>query len=438
MPKRLPYLIFSVSLGFCSFSLPVGHAEDDLISVATGSLLDAESSGSNAVNFSSPSDTSPSDKLTADDSQVAPTASFAKLASRRRGQVDSHRYIGADFLLWWAGDSSASILTSQPDGTALSAVGLPSESTTYLGGANLGDWPNAGLRLRGGRRLEDRFFSRFDWAVWHLFENQDDFDIRSTDGSPILARPFFNASTNAWDAQLLSYPGIANGAFRSQYTRQALGVDALGSICLYGSDCRWLEFFSGYQFIWLRDALNLHEDTTLVPGGLIAPGTRFVIDDEFEAGNAFHLIPLGLRLSGRSDKWEWNVRGSVGLGFVAQTVEIYGRTQTFTGGNSTGNLSGGLLALHTNMGRHERTRFAWVPQLQFNLARQVSKNTTAQIGYTLINLNNVVRAADHVPTTIDPNNIPPVTGAGGVEPAFAFHEESLWLHGLNVGATYQF
>jgi len=107
--------------------------------------------------------------------------------------------------------------------------------------------------------------------------------VSSTGGDPILARPFFNTDTGSQDAQIISYPGIADGSFESSYSRQALGIDPTIFFCMFGSSCSWLEAYTGYRFLWLKDELNIHEEVTPQPGGLIAPGTRFVVDDEFRA-----------------------------------------------------------------------------------------------------------------------------------------------------------
>ncbi len=351
------------------------------------------------------------------------------------------RYLEAEYLLWWAGHSTLpALVTTNPAGTSINDAGLlssPSSSVLY-GNDTVGDWPHSGLRLRGGQYADDKIYSRLELDVMFLFEGTETFRSHSVGGDPILARPFANARTGADDAQLLSYPGIVNGQLQSQYKRNALGIDPLVFFCLSSSQCRWLEFFTGFRFFYLRDSIELNERADLPAGGAIGPGTYFQIKDEFTATNIYTMVPLGLSWSGNRGKWIWNLRGDIGLGIVNQQVNVKGSTDTYVNDVLDSHQDAGLLALWTNRGHHKRTRFAWVPQLAGNLRRQLSDKTSLQLGYTLMYLDNAVKAVDHLPTSIDPDNLPTPIPGGGPDPQFAFQESSIWVHGFNFGLQYQY
>lgn len=354
-----------------------------------------------------------------------------------------NHYFEADYLVWWAERSRLTpLLTTNVPGTPLAdagPLGSPG-SSVLIGDQFVGDWAHSGLRLRYGKYFHNRRISRVEFSVWHMFQDtfrlfRDSNDSASTNSGvvPIFGRPFFNTAINQNDAQILSYPGLVDGNFQFKYNRQALGVDSLTFACLHSDACRWTEFYTGYRYIWLHDNLNTDEKIDAAAGGLLGPNFGYRVQDSFEASNGYHLIPIGLSTSGNRGKWLWNLRGDVGLGIVNQTVEVHGMTQVLDSGVVTDTYDAGLLALGTNSGRHERTKFAWVPQLSLNLQRRLTDRATAQFGYTLINLNDAVKAVDHIPTRIDPGNLPPAIPGSGPDPRFAFHDESLWIHGFNFG-----
>ena len=348
------------------------------------------------------------------------------------------RYMELDSLIWWASDSNIpALLTTNPSGTPLADVGRLDRASTSIvyGEQKVGDWPHAGVRLRFGRYFRNRMASRIELGLLWLFEGSESFRADSSSGSPILARPFFNSATSVGsaDAQILSSPGLADGSFTSDYRRQAVGLEPLVFTCLVGGRSEWLEGYFGYRFFWLRDQLTLRERLVPAPGGLIAPGTRFEVEDDFRADNFYHLLPLGLSWTGNRNRWRWNLRGEVGVGVVDHRIRIRGRTDSYSGGTLVDTRDAGLLALATNSGTHRRTRFAWVPRLSFALHRSMTDTASVSFGYTMTILNDAVQAANHVPTTIDSENIPPVSATAGVDPRFAYQNGTVLVHGINLG-----
>ena len=199
-----------------------------------------------------------------------------------------------------------------------------------------------------------------------------------------------------------------------------------------------MEFFSGYRLLWLEDEIDLNEVATPEPGGLVAPETRFEVYDNFQAENFYHLLPLGLSWSGNRGKWNWNLRGEVGVGFVAHRIKIRGQTDSYVGSLHTGSEPAGLLALGTNSGTHRKTRFTWVPQFSFSGRRSLSDRLSLNVGYTLIFLDDAVKAADHIPTAIDPGNVPPVSAGAGPDPSFSYSNDTILMHGINIGLRFDF
>ena len=253
-----------------------------------------------------------------------------------------------------------------------------------------------------------------------------------------MARPFINASTGLADAQVLSLAGVADGSFRSEYDRSLFGIEPLAFFCMSGNGCASLEAFTGYRYLHYEDELRMTETVSLTAGGSIAPGSQLLVEDTFSATNDFHMLPLGLHYVRRNGGWRVSARGSVSIGFVSQEVRIQGRTTSSVGGTITSvDNTGGLLALPSNIGTYDRTEFAFVPELNLQLHRALGNGVWANVGYTLLYLNDVVRAPAHIDTTIDPVQLPPATGTG-TRPAFAFTSDGELLHGLNAGLEWHY
>ena len=370
------------------------------------------------------------------DAPAAPEIPYEEIIWHTPRKRRLENYVQADYLLWWAGDSQLpALLKADPAGTAAGNVGTTSSARTIYGNQTVGDWPHSGLRLRLGHFVDRPRISRLELDLWYLFQGSDDFRASTGDSTDILSRPFFNTQTGANDAQLIQ-GGTSDGFFESNYTRQAGGIDPSIFFCLSSSACRWFELSTGYRFLWLQDELELNERSLLTPGPFVAAGSGYEIQDRFTADNQFHLWTIGLSHSENKGKWLVNVRGKIGLGVVTNEVEIRGSTRSFVGDTTTATDDAGFLALQTNRGKHSQTKFAYVPELNGMLKRRMGKHTTAHVGYTVLWLPDVVQAADHVPTSIDPRNLPIEQPGAGPDPKFEFVTDSLVMHGLNFGLRY--
>ncbi len=349
-------------------------------------------------------------------------------------------YAKVEYLLWsLPGADTPVLLTSNPLGTPVAAISDPNDPSTQtlVGGSDLGDWAHSGVRVRFGRVTANGRLSRWELSGWSLFERSDNSFFESTGGDPILARPFDNVSTGLADAQVLSLAGVADGSFRSEYDRSLFGIEPLAFFCVSGNGCASLEAFTGYRYLHYEDELRLTETVTPAAGGIVAPGSQLLVEDTFAASNDYHMLPLGLHYVRRNGGWRVSARGSVSIGFVSQEVRIHGRTTSSVGDVVTSVDTGGLFALPSNTGTYDRNEFAFVPELNLQLHRALGKGVWANVGYTLLYLNDVVRAPAHIDTTIDPAQLPPATGTG-TRPAFAWNSGGELLHGLNAGLEWHY
>ena len=117
-------------------------------------------------------------------------------------------------------------------------------------------------------------------------------------------------------------------------------------------------------------------------------------------------------------------------------VQIDGRT-TLTEPNAAPVASAGdLLAQPTNMGVYDRTRMAFIPEVNANLAYDVNPCWRINVGYSFLYWSNVVLAGDQIDRGVNlSQNAGPLIGAA--RPAFAFHCTDYWVQGINVGVQYR-
>lgn len=359
----------------------------------------------------------------------------------------------ADYLQWWLqGDRTPALVTSNPAGTALEDVGnLAAPSTSVLfGDDRTGDAGRPGVRLGGGKWLGDGCDLALGGEIFWVGEDAENFS-RLSDGNPALARPFFNTDPdiNAPDAELIAFDDPSDGDIVDGRVSVQTGSDIysanldlhkLLAMNLQGAYGYRVESLAGYRFFRLDESLQITENLLVTGGGgAIANGTTIDVLDQFGASNEFHGFELGAKGRFYRGLWALDALGKLGLGNNHQRVRINGSTTVTVPTFDPLVTSGGLLAQDSNIGVFEHDSFALLPELQLNLIRHLNDNWDFRVGYTLLFLTDVVRPGSSIDTSVNGlflnPNAPPFNG---VSPAFALHESSVWLQGINFGLACQF
>lgn len=369
-----------------------------------------------------------------------PNATRSAVAERFRPQTSDipDTYIDLEYLLWGLGDVNLPrILTSNQVGTPLGNIAQTTTSSTQtlIGGESVGDSPQSGMRLRAGRMYCDGMLSRLEFTGFFFFDGGNSWHAGSINGNPILARPF--TSTNGQsDAQIISFPGISEGTVDANYKRRLYAFEPLAFLCLQGDGCRALEFLTGYRFMRYEDQFEVIERVRPQAGGLVAPGTELVVEDSIRATNDYHVFPLGLSYVSKVNAWRFDARALMALGFVHQEIAVRGSTIASVQNDDVRYLSG-FFAQPPDIGTHDRTQFAWIPEVNLTVRRCLRGGVWMNVGYSVMYLPDVVRAPEHIHQTIDPALLPPAITAPG-STAFAFHSSDAWIHGLNAGLQWNY
>jgi len=354
-----------------------------------------------------------------------------------------------EYLSWnQRGMSLPALVTQSRVPTPRANAGVLDLNTTdvLFGGNKVLDNGFDGGRLQFGVWLDKCHLWGIGAEYFQLSEQSESFRQNST-GNPILARPFFNVLTGRNDAELVAFndpttntaiSGTVTAEATSQLTgagfhlrRQMNSYSGCGREWLCGGTSMIqsrTDLLMGYRYLQLDESVRINEN--LVSAGN-DPGL-FVIDDSFETLNQFNGVDLGILYNRRRGLWSLDLLGKLALGNTHQVVDINGTTRI--GGAAA--QTGGLLAQTSNIGRHERDRFSFVPELGATAGYYLTRNLKLKAGYTVIFWSSVVRPGDQIDLDVNPNFLPPVAVpfAGAQRPGFQFDDSDYYVHGVNLGA----
>ncbi len=350
-------------------------------------------------------------------------------------------WLRAEYLLWWTdGMRLPPLVTTSPSGTSRTQAGVLGEpGTQQLTPAVVNNDARSGLRLRGGVWLGAGNRLGIGGDIYWLSDQVWSFQAGS-DGSTILARPFFDSLNGQETAELVSFPGVISGTVASEVRTEfgSAGIHLRVNLCCAdwtanacGHDSARLDGLFGYRFARLDDSLIVTENLTSLDSA--SPGS-FEILDSFRTENEFHGGELGVQYQRQRGRWMVEVLSKLALGNMRQVVAIDGRTR-IRSGDVDMTFPSGILAQRTNIGRYKRNTFAVVPEVGVTLGYQLTPRLRLTLGYTLVYLSNVVRAGDQIDRDLNPNLFPPEADpfSGPLRPEFAFRETDFWAQGFSVG-----
>ena len=366
--------------------------------------------------------------------------------NRLAGWRTPHGWLDVDYLMWWTrGASLPPLITSSSRIVPRPDAGVLGRPTTQVlfGDERVGDRLRSGVRVGGGIWLDPCQDGGLDFDFFAL-ETQSGFFRAASDGDPILARPYTDATTLRPEAELIAYPDLIGGQVDVSATSSGIwgaGLAWRGCLSCCRNGCNGFrartDWMVGYRHLHMDDRLTITEQ---LASPLFLAGTDFTIEDRFATRNSFHGLELGLMRSEQLRAWTLDYFAKVALGWNASSMRIRGQTTLDSPGFSTIVQEGGLLALESNSGRYDNNDFGAVFQFGTHLMYRVSDQLGFRIGYTLLLWPEVYRAGDQIDTVVNPNLLPPavVPLTGPRRPLARLHESSFWAQGLQLGLEFRF
>lgn len=344
-------------------------------------------------------------------------------------------WVEADYLYWKINDSPEPVplVIQQP------VSGGP--STTILGGSKINtDWRSGG-KFGLGYWFDDCLTWGGEVNYFFLGEKSRNFEVASdANGAPRLRIPYFNVQTGLEDSSPLATPGLYRGsaALKLKNSMQGAELNLVKTIPV--CDCHTkFGLLAGFRY-W-----NFDEHLQFIGNSpVITPVTIYNYYDKFHVENNFYGGQIGASFDYNYCSFFLNVKGKVAFGALCQETVIDGffETSEFTGLVETFN--SGFFAEPTNIGKHKKTRFSVLPELNVNIGYDVTDNFRLQVGYSVLYVSDVLFAGKQIDRNINPSqsaNIDftdtPVL-VGEPSPNAKMRTDSLWAQGLNVGFEFKF
>ncbi len=384
---------------------------------------------------------SPAAPLSAPVSQQAPFA-WQGPAGPAAPATDGNFWVAADALVGWINSANApALVTTSPAGTGRNVAGAPGPNTTTLFGGGTNNDGRLGGRLEAGYFFGPPSDIGVE-AGFLVLESQSTFFNATSNGSPILARPYINANTGAPSAILVAFPGAATGSINVQANSGNFMEGHFdGTEAIVNNNWLRLDGMLGYRFYRYDEGLTVQQ-TVLVTDPRFQGGVQGVNVDHFATRNEFHGGDFGLRARFAWENLSLTLLTKLAVGNVRSEVTIQGAQVATAPGVAPVVRSGGLLALPNNSGSLVNNTPAVFPELGATLGWQVTPNFRIRVGYSLFMLGQVLAANAQVDPVLNPHLFPgaagPAAGTGPGRPAFMNNRTDIWAQTINLGAELTF
>jgi hypothetical protein len=365
-----------------------------------------------------------------------------------------------EYLLWRLHGFQIPPLVTTGTSTGLGALGQPGTSI-LLGNSTVNGGESSGARVTAGAWLTQYHDLGVEGSIFVLGERSQGFSA-SSNGSPLLARPFFDVFFGLPNSFVVAGPSIASGSIATSAATRLWGAELslvanlfCWNLAMNGAgragEPPWnngdvprdryfrTDLILGYRYLDLRETLGIFTDSVLAPGVAFFGGDTIDVTDRFTTRNQFNGGNIALRSEWHRGRFFVNGTAKIGLGSTEQVIEIHGATQ-IAGQNSL-SAPVGLLALPTNIGRHTRETFSAVPEFNLNVGYQIGDCVRIFAGYNYLYWSHVVRPGDQIDLSINSTQLPTsLVGAliGVARPVVPFRETNFWAQGFNVGFEVRF
>jgi len=344
-------------------------------------------------------------------------------------------WVNADYLYWKIKDSPEPVplVVEQPvvNGPAETILGRKEIDTDWRSGARfaLGYWFDNSQCLG----IEANYFFLGQQAKKHTVSSDEN-------GSPRLRVPYFNVTTGEEDSSALATPDLYRGTGVLKLNNRMQGAELNVLMILPTSDCAMhLGFLIGLRYWNFDENLKFFANSPI-----ISPPSIYNYYDKFNVQNNFYGGQIGADFEYSYCSFFLNIKGKLALGGLCKETTINGRFQTneFTG--ATEKFAGGFFALPTNIGRHRKTRFSVLPEVDLNIGYQVTDCLSVQLGYSILYVTDVIYAGKQIDRNINPSqsaNIdftPTPNLVGEPSPKAKMRTEGLWAQGFNAGLEFKF
>jgi hypothetical protein len=354
---------------------------------------------------------------------------------------DQQCWVRAEYLFsWFRAAHLPPLVTTSPPGTDRTAAGVPGRDTTSaLFDGRATDDLRPGFRLEAGYCFGPDRTLGVEAGTMVIGSQATLFDASST-GTPILARPYFDVVAGSPQAALIAFPGVSSGTVAIRVASGALYEAHLHlTEKLIDTGSFRLNPLVGYRFYRYDEHLRIAQN--LAPTGpSFVPGTQLASFDDFGTQNEFHGVDMGFRAQFFWQNLSVDLLAKVAVGCLRREVNIVGNQVASVPGAAPVVQTGGLYALTSNIGNHSDTDWGFLPELGVSASWQFNENLRLRLGYSILWLGRVSRAADQIDLGLNPNLFPPAQSnpTGDIRPAFTFKRQDVWVQNVSIGLEFTY
>jgi hypothetical protein len=350
-----------------------------------------------------------------------------------KAQADALGFSGSgEYILWWFKHGQLPpLVTAGGDGK----LGSPG-TRVLVDNLDFDNDVRQGGRFTLGYHFESLPCLGVEANYLFLADRQSDVRIAS-DGNPLLAQPFLNAVTGLPDANIVAMAGVARGTVTIGAQTSLWGAEANLAARLNCSDRFRLAALGGFRFLRLEDEVTSREQFLISPNVPGFGGNGVVLQDEFRTRNNFCGGQVGLETGVQFGLLTIDFRGTIAMGQMQQVADVGGGFDRLSPNGVTTPFQGGVYALRSNSGRHQRDELAFLPEVGLNVGLQLTPHWKVYAGYSFLWVSSVARAGEQIDPVVNVSQFVFRSGngplVGPARPAFNFAESDFWAQGLNFG-----
>jgi hypothetical protein len=267
--------------------------------------------------------------------------------------------------------------------------------------------------------------------------------------SQFITRPFFDINDQVNNAVVVQTPGLASGSISASDKENLWGGEANLWTLLHAQSVYFLctvEGMVGLRYLELNESFTVSQITNFVSNPVNFPtyaslaGNTITEQDSFSTRNQFWGGQLGFRIRMYLDNVVVTGQFQLGLGSTFEEITIQGSSmRTAPGGPSIAS-PGALLALPSNIGTYQQSRFTQVPEGTLNLTFPVSSHFSVSVGFTALYWSRLVHPGSQIDEVVNITQIPNFPAASTApptdlkQPTVPFKQSDMILLGTLVSA----